>query len=82
MLRCESAVFGPVVSDPTISHLIDTLAASGEKALQVIRSARSEARSNRVWSPTGKDAPGAGGQVIVDLDGVLVTARSDKKDAA
>lgn len=44
MLRCESAVFGPVASDPTISRLIDTLAACGEKALQAIRSARSEAR--------------------------------------
>ncbi|SCD83739.1 hypothetical protein F558DRAFT_03722 [Streptomyces sp. AmelKG-A3] len=39
MLRCE-----PVASDPTVSRLIDTLAASGEKALQAIRSARSEVR--------------------------------------
>lgn len=31
MLRCEPAVFGPVASDPTVSRLIDTLAASGEK---------------------------------------------------
>ncbi len=41
MLRCGRAVFGPVASDPTVSRLIDTLAASGEKALQAIRSARS-----------------------------------------
>jgi hypothetical protein len=38
MLRCEPAVFGPVASDPTVSRRIDTLAASGEQALQAIRS--------------------------------------------
>ncbi|MER6732588.1 IS1380 family transposase [Streptomyces puniciscabiei] len=80
-LRCEPAVFGPVASDPTVSRLIDTLAASGEKALQAIRSARAEVR-NRVWLLAGKDAPDVGGQVTVDLDGVLVIAHSDKEDAA
>ena len=29
VLRAEPAVFGPVASDPTVSRLIDTLAASG-----------------------------------------------------
>ena len=81
MLRCEPAVFGPVASDPTVSRLIDTLAASGEKALHAIRSARAEVRS-RVWSLAGKNAPDTGGQVTIDLDGVLVIAHSDKQDAA
>ncbi|MEW2122069.1 IS1380 family transposase [Streptomyces sp. NPDC005474] len=81
MLRCEPAVFGAVASDPTVSRLIDTLAASGDKALQAIRSARSEVRS-RVWSLAGENAPDADGQVTVDLDGVLVIAHSDKQDAA
>ncbi|MET9444952.1 IS1380 family transposase [Streptomyces sp. NPDC006610] len=81
MLRCEPAVFGPVASDPTVSRLIDTLAASGEKALRAIRSARSEVRT-RVWSLAGEHAPDADGQVTVDLDGVLVIAHSDKQDAA
>ncbi|MFC5959932.1 IS1380 family transposase, partial [Streptomyces pratens] len=81
MLRCEPAVFGPVASDPTVSRLIDTLAASGEKALQAIRSARSEVR-DRAWSLAGKNAPDADGQVVVDLDGVLVVAHSEKEDAA
>ncbi|MEU0942423.1 IS1380 family transposase [Streptomyces canus] len=80
-LRCEPAVFGPVASDPTISRLIDTLAASGEKALQAIRSARSEVR-HRAWSLAGENAPDADGRVTVDLDGVLVIAHSDKEDAA
>ncbi|KNE80134.1 IS1380 family transposase [Streptomyces xinghaiensis] len=81
MLRCEPAVFGPVASDPTVSRLIDTLAASGETALQAIRSARSEVR-DRVWSLAGENAPDADGQVTVDLDGVLVIAHSDKEGAA
>ncbi len=81
MLRCEPSVFGPVASDPTVSRLIDTLAASGERALQAIRAARSEVRS-RVWSLAGKHAPDVTGQVTVDLDGVLVIAHSDKQDAA
>lgn len=81
MLRCEPAVFGPVASDPTVSRLIDALAASGGKALQAIRSARSDVR-HRVWSLAGKAAPNADGQVTIDLDGVLVSAHSDKQDAA
>ncbi|MCA1224358.1 IS1380 family transposase, partial [Streptomyces sp. 8L] len=81
MLRAEPAVFGPVASDPTVSRLIDTLAASGEKALQAIRSARSEVR-DRVWSLAGERAPDADAQVTVDLDGVLVVAHSEKEDAA
>ncbi|MFJ6651098.1 transposase [Streptomyces sp. NPDC091290] len=59
-LRCEPAVFGPVASDPTISRLIDTLAASGDKALHAIRSARSEVR-HRAWPLAGKKAPDADG---------------------
>ncbi|MCZ9345736.1 hypothetical protein NGM37_49190, partial [Streptomyces sp. TRM76130] len=50
---------------------IDTLAASGEKVLLAIRSARSVVRQ-RVWSLTGENAPDAYGQVTVDLVGVLV----------
>ncbi|WP_055524839.1 IS1380 family transposase [Streptomyces graminilatus] len=81
MLRAEPGVFGPVASDPTVSRLIGTLAASGEKALTAIRAARSEVRK-RVWELAGGRAPDAGGQVTVDLDGVLVVAHSDKQDAA
>ncbi|MCX4515752.1 IS1380 family transposase [Streptomyces sp. NBC_01619] len=81
LLRSEPAVFGPVASDPTVSRLIDTLAASGEKALTAIRAARSEVRK-QVWELADDQAPDAGGQVIVDLDGVLVVAHSDKQDAA
>ncbi|WP_030795935.1 IS1380 family transposase [Streptomyces sp. NRRL S-337] len=80
MLRAESAVFGPVASDPTASRLIDTLATAGEKALTAIRTARSEVRQH-AWTLAGKRAPDTSGQVIVDLDGVLVVSHSDKQDA-
>lgn len=81
MLRAEPALFGPVASDPTVSRLIDTLAASEEKALAAVRAARAEARP-RVWKLAGERAPDADGAVTVDLDGVLVVAHSDKEDAA
>ena len=31
MLRAEPGMFGPVASDPTVSRLIETLAASGKR---------------------------------------------------
>lgn len=81
MLRAEPALFGPVASDPTVSRLVDTLAAAGPKALAAVRAARSQIRE-RVWQLAADAAPDTDGQVIVDLDGVLVTAHSDKQDAA
>jgi hypothetical protein len=81
MLRAEPAVFGPVASDPTISRLVDALAASGPRALAAIRDARSEVRT-RVWELAGADSPAADSQVIVDIDGVLVLTHSEKQDAA
>jgi hypothetical protein len=81
MLRAEPAVFGPVASDPTVSRLIDTLADSGKRALTAIRRARSQVREH-VWALAGDAAPDQGEGVIVDLDGVLVIAHSDKQDAA
>ncbi|MFJ5035044.1 IS1380 family transposase [Streptomyces sp. NPDC088560] len=81
MLRAEPAVFGPVASDPTVSRLIDTLASGGKRALAAIRTARAEVREH-VWTLAGEKAPDADGQVVVDLDGVLVIAHSEKQDAA
>jgi hypothetical protein len=81
MLRCEPALFGPVASDPTVSRLIDTLATGGKPALAAIRTARADVRAH-VWRVAGQQAPDADGQVIVDLDGVIVIAHSDKQDAA
>ncbi|WP_406323722.1 IS1380 family transposase [Streptomyces sp. NBC_01637] len=80
MLRTEPDVFGPVASDPTVSRLIDALAAAGPRALTAIRSARAEVRS-QVWELAGVRSPAADGSVIVDIDGVLVLAHSEKQDA-
>ncbi|MDF2434621.1 MAG: hypothetical protein JWP44_4252 [Mucilaginibacter sp.] len=80
VLRAEPALFGPVASDPTISRLVEILAAAGPRTLTAIRRARAEVRE-RVWTLAGTDAPDANGQVIVDIDGVLVLAHSDKQDA-
>ncbi|MFF7575828.1 IS1380 family transposase [Streptomyces sp. NPDC008061] len=80
VLRSEPAVFGPVASDPTVSRLVETLAGAGPRALASIRRARAEVRK-LVWTLAGADAPDADGQVVVDIDGVLVLAHSDKQDA-
>ncbi|MFE6337690.1 IS1380 family transposase [Streptomyces sp. NPDC057798] len=80
MLRAEPDVFGPVASDPTVSRLVDALTAAGPKALTAIRSARAEVRS-RVRELAGVRSPAADGHVIVDIDGVLVLALSEKQDA-
>lgn len=68
VLRAGPAVFGPVASDPTVSLLIDTLAASGDKALQAIRAARAEVRQ-RVRQLADREAPDAGGTVTVASTG-------------
>ncbi|QDN85435.1 IS1380 family transposase [Streptomyces sp. RLB3-6] len=80
VLRAEPALFGLVASDPTVSRLVDTLAGAGPRALAAIRRSRAEVRQ-RVWRLAGADAPDADRQVIVDIDGVLVVAHSEKQDA-
>ncbi|MFE2136826.1 IS1380 family transposase, partial [Streptomyces sp. NPDC059466] len=79
-LRAEPTLFGPVASDPTVSRLVDALAGAGPRALAAIRGASAQVRE-RVWKLAGSDAPDAGGEVVVDIDGVLVLAHSDKQDA-
>ncbi|MFF2628624.1 IS1380 family transposase [Kitasatospora griseola] len=81
MLRAEPAVFGPVASDPTVSRLVDALATAGPRVLAATRRARAEVRE-QVWRLAGNAAPDADGEVIVDIDGVLVLAHSEKEHAA
>jgi hypothetical protein len=80
LLRAEPGVSGPVASGPTVSRLVNTPASSGKRALTAIRGARSQVREH-VWALAGDAAPDSGGQLIVDLGGVLVIAHSDKQDA-
>jgi hypothetical protein len=63
--RAEPAVFGPVASDPTVSRLVDTLAAAGPRALAAIHRARAEV-CDRACRARGPDT---GGEVIMDIDG-------------
>lgn len=82
LLRCEPGLFGPVASDPVVSRLIARLAADAPAALKAIRAARAAARA-RAWDLAGQTAPGAGGgQVTVDIDATIVTACSEKEQAA
>jgi Transposase DDE domain group 1 len=85
LLRAEPQVFGPVASDPTVSRLVDTLAADVDRALAAIESARAQARA-RVWALAGAHAPDhdsdAASPLIIDLDATLVRSHSEKEQAA
>src|SRR5258708_9177925 len=82
MLRAQPELFGPVASDPVVSRLITALAADLPRALTAIRAARAAAR-DQAWALAGDAAPGAdGGPVTVDIDATIVTACSEKEQAA
>jgi len=84
-LRAEPGVYGPVASDPTVSRLIATLAEDADKAITAISGARQQARA-RVWALAGHHAPDheatAEDPVVIDLDASLITAHSEKQQAA
>ena len=71
-LRDQEALFGEVASDATAWRL---LAALDERRLAALRGARAQARRG-VWEQAG-----APERVILDLDGTLVTAHSEKEGA-
>ena len=85
LLRAEPGVFGRVASDPTVSRLIDTLAADADHALVGIEAARAQARA-RVWALAGEQCSDhdcdATSPLIIDLDATLVTSHSEKEQAA
>jgi hypothetical protein len=84
-LRAAPEVFGPVASDPTVSRLIDTLAADAPAALAAIAAARATARG-RAWVLAGEHAPDHGATatspLAIDVDATLVGAHSEKERAA
>ena len=84
-VRAEPAVFGPVASDPTVSRTIARLAGDAGKALSAINTARATARA-RVWAAAGANAPDQGRDaahpLVIDIDATLVTAHSEKQNAA
>jgi hypothetical protein len=72
-LRDQQTLFGEVASDATAWR---ALAALDAERVAAVRRARATARA-RVW-----ELAGAPERVIVDLDATLVTAHSDKEQAA
>jgi Transposase DDE domain group 1 len=81
MLRAETALFGPVASDPVVSRLVSRLASDAPRALKAIRAARAAARE-RAWELAGDAAPGSdGGLITVDIDATVVTSCSGKDQA-
>jgi len=78
VVRAQPEIFGPVASDPTVSRLVEALAADPARAIGAIRAARAAARQV-VWS--GRSPVPATGPVIVDLDATLVEAHSEKEGA-
>jgi Transposase DDE domain group 1 len=79
MLRDATAIVGPVPSDPTVSRVIDDLAAGGPAVLEAIAGAHAAARA-RVHACGGGPRPD--GPVVVDLDATIIIAHSDKELAA
>jgi Transposase DDE domain group 1 len=84
-LRAAPEVFGAVASDPTVSRLIDVLAADAPAALAALATARAAARK-RAWTLAGEQAPDHGmdasAPLVIDVDATLVTAHSEKEAAA
>jgi hypothetical protein len=85
VLRDQPGMFGAVASDPTVSRLVDTLAADATKALSAINAARAATRA-QVWPLAGQHAPNHAASVddpvVVDLDATLLTSHSEKEQAA
>ena len=72
-LRDQPALFGEVASHATAWRAI---AALDESRLQAVRTARARARE-RVW-----ELAGAPRRVVLDVDATLITAHSEKEQAA
>jgi hypothetical protein len=75
-LRDQPALFGPVASTATAWRVIEQVAGD-ELGLAGLRAARAQARG-RAWQAGAH----ADGLLLVDIDGTLVAAHSDKQGAA
>jgi hypothetical protein len=73
--RDQGALFGPVASDSTAFRVIDRVA-STPGMLDAVRAAHARARA-RFWEL--HDTPG---RLTIDVDATLITAHSEKENAA
>jgi hypothetical protein len=80
MLRDATAIVGPVPSDPTVSRVIDDLAAGGPDVLAALAGAHAAARA-RVHAAGGGPDSGTEECVPLDIDATIVIAHSEKEDA-
>jgi len=85
LLRAEPGLDGPVASDATISRTIAALAVDVGKVEKAVASARACARDH-AWNQAAAHAPNhavsADKPLVIDLDATLITAHSDKENAA
>ncbi len=73
VLRDQPDLFGTVASNPTAWRVIDSIHVDG---LEAMRTARAIARE-RAWAAGARPD-----EIVLDLDATLVTAHSEKEDAA
>jgi hypothetical protein len=73
--RDQDALFGPVASDSTAFRVIDRVA-SAPGLLEAVRAAHARARA-RFWELAGAPA-----RLTIDVDATLITAHSEKENAA
>jgi hypothetical protein len=78
VLRDAQLIVGAVPSDPTVSRVVDDLAAGGQEVLDAIAAAHAVVRA-RIHAAGG--GPSGGGLVPLDLDATLINAHSEKEDA-
>lgn len=74
-VRDQDALFGPVASDSTAFRVIDRVASEPE-LLDALRAAHARARE-RFW-----ELHGAPERLTIDVDATLITAHSEKEQAA
>ena len=74
-VRDQQSLFGPVASDSTAFRVIDRIA-SEPKLLDALRAAHARARE-RFWK-----LHGAPERLTIDVDATLITAHSEKENAA
>jgi len=77
VLRAQAEQFRVVPFAPTVSRLVDRLAADADAALAALRSARARGRV-RAWYHDRQVADEPGREVNVDLEASVVVAHSDK----
>ena len=84
-LRAEPGLYGPVASDPTLSRIIASLAERVGEVETAFWAATATARS-RAYDLAGTASPDAGREartpIVIDLDATLITAHSEKENAA